>query len=315
MPSDRPENRALSSRRRVVMAGTVPLLAPALAFKQAQAQAPTQAATKAPAGGSRPVNSLDTIVADMRNRNDFPLKGYEDKTAGWYVGPGQVQLGNVPNLSNAPAYWLKHHPLRRGQVLKAILPWIVLFDGTAHASSNTRVHFRNLRLFTRSRMTKQWTQLGASPGVSGYNTPKSNLFGGTEAENKRGNSDGTVEIKPPMNRNLAWHGWWNNARLPINPDDIEAVFATVQARLTVDNPALPDDRSKSQLGVHVGTDYYVDAKTNWDIVAPGVGVSRVKRVTEHWQAFNLMTFSDVGAQDPGGGISEATFRADPPPLE
>jgi hypothetical protein len=38
-------------------------------------------------------------------------------------------------------------------------------------------------------------------------------------------------------------------------------------------------------------------------------------VKNDWQAFNLFTFSDVGEQDPGGGISEAEFRRAPPPLE
>jgi hypothetical protein len=260
-------------------------------------------------------NTLDTIVADMRSRNDFKLRGYEDKTAGWYVGPGHVQMGNVPNLSNAPAYWLKEFPSRRGQVLKAILPWIVLFDGPSHNATNTRVQYKNFRLYVKSRSTKQWTLLGHSPGVGGFNTPKPTLFGGKEAENKRTNADGSVEIKPPTNTNLAWHGWWNKGRLPIDPNDIEAVFATVQARLTVDNASAPDDRAKAQLGFHVGVDYYYDVKTNWDVVNPGAGVSRVKQVTNNWQAFNFMTFSDVGVQEPGGGISEAAFRAAPPPLE
>ncbi len=52
-----------------------------------------------------------------------------------------------------------------------------------------------------------------------------------------------------------------------------------------------------------------------DIYLPGVGVSRAKLVTKDWRSFNFMTFSDVGNQDPGGGISEAEMRNNPPPLE
>lgn len=251
----------------------------------------------------------------MRSYNDFVLRGYENRSVGWYTGPGQVQLGNIPNLSNAPAWWLAQYPSRAGQVLRAILPWIVLFDGTGNGAYNTRVHFRNFTLYIKSRSTKQWTMVGSSPGVGGFNTPKTTLFGGSEAENKRVNADGSVEIKPPSNTSLAWHGWWNAGRSTIDPYDVEAVFATVQARLTVDNPSLPDDRGSSQYGIHVGADYYYDAYTNWDVVNPGAGVSRVKRISNNWQAFNLMTFSDVGVQEPGGGISESAFRAAPPPLQ
>jgi hypothetical protein len=30
--------------------------------------------------------TVETIVADMKNMNDFPLKGYETFSSGWYVG-------------------------------------------------------------------------------------------------------------------------------------------------------------------------------------------------------------------------------------
>ena len=103
--------------------------------------------------------------------------------------------------------------------------------------------------------------------------------------------------------------------MPIDAADIDAVFVTVQARLVVDNPSLPDDRDAARLLFHVGADYYIDTNTNWTVPQPGVGVSRAKRVTNEWQAFSLATFSNVGIQEPGGGITEATFRAAPPPLE
>lgn len=250
----------------------------------------------------------------MRQTNDFVLRGYESHLAGWYVGPGQVQLGNIPNLGNAPTWWLAQYPSRANTVLRAILPWVVIYDGTNNYATNTRLHFRNFRLYIKSRSTGQWALVGSTPGISGYNTPKTTLFAGSEPEDKRTNADGSVEIKPPSNANLAWHGWWNAGRASIDPNDVAAVHATIESRLTVDNPSLPDDRSTSQLGFHVGVDYYIDPNTSWDIIVPGAGVSRVKRVTSNWQAYSFTTFSDVGVQDQGGGITEAQFRAAPPPI-
>ena len=262
------------------------------------------------------INSLDTIVNDMKLRNDLVLRGYESKTVGWYVGPGYVMMGNQARTSNMPQWFKSAYPhLINDNPLRAFLPWIVLFDGVGHAATNTRVHFRNVKAFYKSKRTGQWVSWGSSPGVSGYATPKEGLFGGSVPQDRRVNSDGSVEIKPPSDSSLAWHGWWTLGRLPIDAADIDAVFVTVQARLIVDNPSLPDDRSAARLLSQVGGDYYIDTATNWPGAQPAAGVSRAKLVTNEWQSFSMVTFSDVGIQEPGGGITQAAFRAAPPPLE
>lgn len=283
----------------------------------ATAQRAGAQATPRTAGGTPgTLNTIDTIVADMRLRNDLKLRGYEDKTVGWYVGPGYTYLGNDPRMTNSPKWFKEAFPQHiNGRYMRALLPWLVIFDGVGHASKNTRVQMRNMRAYIRSRATGQWRSLGVSPGVSGYDTPKATLLSGNVPENKRTLGDGSVEVKPPSDPKLTWHGWWNLGRVAIDPADIEAVFVTVQARLTKDDPAGPDDRSTARLVLQVGADYYYDAKWQWTVGAPAVAISRSKRITPEWQAFNMMTFSDVGEQEPGGGITEAAFRASPPPLE
>lgn len=262
------------------------------------------------------VNSLDTIVADMRLQNDLTLRGYENRTVGWYVGPGYNQMGNDPRSSNTANWFKKAYPgFINDTYMRAVLPWLVLFDGEGHAATNTRVHVRNIRAFYKSRRTGQWISYGSSPGASGYGTPKTDLFGGSLREDKRTNADGSVEIKPPADANYAWHGWWALGRVTIDPTDIAAMFVTLQARLVVDDAARPDDRSQARLLVQVGADYYPDKSTGWPGANPAVATSRVKRVKNDWQSFNMTTFSDVGVQDPGGGITESAFRAAPPPME
>jgi hypothetical protein len=285
---------------------------------------PDSSAQSAAARSGRPpppspdgkVNTLDTVVSDMRLRNDLKLRGYENRTVGWYVGPGIIQLGNDPRMTNAPRWFKEAHPTYvTDRYLRAILPWVVIFDGVGHAAINTRVHMRNLRAYYKSRSTGEWRQIGHSPGVSGFDTPKSTLLQGNVPENKRVNADGSVEVRPPIDPKLSWHGWWDRGRVRIDPTDLEALFVTVQARLVVDDPKLADDRAQARLLLQVGADYYYDPSWNWTIGAPGVGTSRSKLIRDEWQAFNLFTFSDVGEQDPGGGISEAAFRRNPPPLE
>ena len=266
------------------------------------------------ASGGATVNSLDVVVADMRLRNDFVLRGFEDRTAGWAVGPGYNQMGNVANTNNTPTWWKSSNPSLLGIPMRAILPYVVLLDGTQNSASNTRVQMRNMKLYIKSKSTGQWALFGTSPGLGGFNTPKATLFAGSEQENKRVNGDGSIEIKPPSNVNLAWHGWWNLGRVAIEPNDVDAVYVTLDARLTVDNTGIADDTNQAELGLQVGSDYYSDTGSTWSSVNPAVALSRTKRITANWQSFNMMTFSDVGVQEPGGGISEASFRNAPPPL-
>ncbi len=263
-----------------------------------------------------PINSIDTVVNDMKLKNDMVLRGYEDKTSGWYVGPGHVMIGNDPRLTNTPSWWKSYNPANvSSDYLRAMLPWVVIFDGVGNEAVNTRVQVRNFRAYYKSKANGQWVSLGSSAGVSGAVYGKSALFGATTAENNRTNGDGSSEIKPPADANYAWHGWWARNRVPIDPTDIAALFVTLQARLVVDDPKLPDDRAKARYLVQIGNDYYKDTSTTWKFIVPSAMTARSKRVTNDWQAFSATTFSDVGRQEPGGGITEAAFRADPPPLE
>ncbi|MFT4102330.1 MAG: hypothetical protein QM674_15080, partial [Burkholderiaceae bacterium] len=247
---------------------------------------------------------------------DMVLRGYEDKTSGWYVGPGHVMMGNDPRLTNTPSWWKASNAGRAsGEYLRALLPWVVIFDGVGHDAVNTRVQIRNFRAYYQSRASGKWVAVGNSPGAAGAVYGKTSLFGATTLEDRRVGADGSSEIKPPADVNYAWHGWWEKGRVPIDPTDIAALFVTLQARLVVDDPKRPDDRAGARYLVQIGADYYKDTATSWTFVVPSAMTARSKRVTSDWQAFSATTFSDVGRQEPGGGISEAAFRAAPPPLE
>src|SRR4051794_38283615 len=86
---------------------------------------------------SSTLNSIDTIVGDMRMRNDFVLKGYEKFEHGWYVGPGINNMGNDPRFSNSPTWSIFYkNKSYVGKVAKAVLPWAVILDGSDHGASN-----------------------------------------------------------------------------------------------------------------------------------------------------------------------------------
>ena len=276
----------------------------------------TDATPPPPNPKSGTVNSLDTVVDDMRLRNDFILRGYEHYQHGWYVGPGEVVMGNNPSFTNVPT-WSPYYnnPEFAGVVAKAMLPWVVVFDGVNHAAANAGVEIRNMKTYIKSRARGKWELVGGPVRSSGtyYGKPGTSLAAINETTLASYDTGSIIKIH--SNPGYHWHGWWVNGRVPINPGDIEAIFVTLQGRLVVADGSKADDRSRAQLGIQVGADYYVDTNYVYSAYAPAIGISRTKKLTNEWQAFSFTTLNDVGSQQPGGGISEAKFRAAPPPLD
>ncbi len=282
------------------------------------ASAPAPVATApapAPAGGT--INSLDTIVNDMRLKNDLALAGIPTNY-GWATGPGYVVMGQDPRGTNTPSWWqVNNSYYKSGAYWNAILPWFVVFDGVGNGASNTRVQLRNLKLYIKSKSSGAWKLTSSHTGVGGELYPKSLQGSNVSSPNLRTESDGSTAVLPPSG-NLVFHGWGGFSN--ITGSDVGGVFITMQARLVQDNPSGADDRSKAKYLVHVGGDYYPDQSTRVSDMAPayyfpGIGMSRAKLVGNDWQAFNFSTI-DVGVEDPGGGVmTEGQFRAAPPPLE
>jgi hypothetical protein len=263
------------------------------------------------------VNSVDTIVNDMKLKNDLVLAGVPS-ARGYAAGPGFVVMGNDPRGSRTPAWWNPaNRQLKGGTYWTQIVPWMAIFDGVGNLATNTRVELRNMKAYYKSRSSGQWSLLSRGT-VEGENYPKglNAVVAGRPDIMAVGN--GVVSVRPP-NGDLHFHGWCCGRRLP-DPADIAAIHVTLQARLTVHDPSRTDDRSAARYLVQVGGDYYPDASLNLRAFAPdqwnpGIGLSRSKLVGNAWQSYNFTTI-DVGVQDPGGAaISEAELRRAPPPLD
>jgi hypothetical protein len=253
----------------------------------------------------------------MKLMNDAPLAGIPSNY-GWSRGPGYVFMGNTPRGTNTPSWWkVENAKYKSGTWWKAVLPWVVVFDGINNKARNTRVQVRDLKIYQKSRKSGTWKMLNHSPGVEGENYPKSLQGESVSPADIRREADGSTSIRPPGGQTV-FHGWGSDFS-DIDGPDVAAIFVTLRARLVRDDPAGGDDRAAAQYLVHVGGDYYPDRATRVSDLGPayyfpGIGVSRSKLVTPEWQSFNFATI-DVGVQDPGGSLSEAEFRSAPPPLE
>ena len=290
-----------------------PVATPAPAAKPAPTPAPAPVAAAPAAKGT--VNSVQEIINDMKLYNEGELRGV-DKGMGWATGPGFVVMGNNPRGTNTPSYWKPANTqFKSNATWNAVIPWLVVFDGTGNAASNTRVQLRNIKLYMKRKSTGRWEVI-QNMAVSGEDYPKSLQGSNTVKANIRYEADGTRSLKPNGNDRV-FHGWGS----PIKFDawDVKALLTTVQARLVLDNPNGTDDRSRAKYLIHVGADYYPEVTTRVGATAPayyfpGVGVSRAKYVRNDWRAFNFSTI-DAGRPEPGGSISTSELISNPPPLE
>ena len=290
-----------------------PVATPAPAAKPAPTSAPAPVAAAPAAKGT--VNSVQEIINDMKLYNEGELRGV-DRGMGWATGPGFVVMGNNPRGTNTPSYWQPANTqFKSNATWNAVIPWLVVFDGTGNAASNTRVQLRNIKLYMKRKSTGHWEVI-QNMAVSGEDYPKSLQGSNTVKANIRYEADGTRSLKPNGNDRV-FHGWGS----PIKFDawDVKALLTTVQARLVLDNPNGTDDRSRAKYLIHVGADYYPEVTTRVGATAPayyfpGVGVSRAKYVRNDWRAFNFSTI-DAGRPEPGGSISTSELISNPPPLE
>ncbi|MDO4905711.1 MAG: hypothetical protein Q4A16_09220 [Lautropia sp.] len=267
------------------------------------------------ASSSRTINSVQTIIDDMRLANDSKLAGV-NQSYGWAKGPGHVVMGNNPRGSNTPSYWSPYNTAYKSDAYwKAVIPWVVVFDGEGNQATNTRVQMRNLKLYIKRKSTNKWDKL-VDERVSGANYPKSLQGDNVTTPDLRYETDGTRSVLPSGGNNL-FHGWGNIANL--DGWDVQAVFVTMQARLVVNDTSKPDDRSKARYLIHIGGDYYPETWTRVSHLAPsyyfpGIGLSRAKFVTNEWQSYNFANL-DIAVQEPGGSITTQELRSNPPPLE
>jgi len=238
-----------------------------------------------PPPASPTINTIDTLIGDMTLAHE----GTPIAFAGWGTlsGPG-LDFGNNP-----PIEW------------SYALPWGVIFVAReGSAATNTRVQVRNMRFYVFSKSTRTWRSLGSSATVDGsmYNE---DFRQGNDVlpAAVRTEASGGLSVKPVWP--YAYH-FWCCGRQPFDRSDLGGIYATFQARLVVDDPARPDDRSSARFLGYTGLDYWRDQTSGW---APGqpnngeAGHGRMKYVTNEWRAFNLTT------------VDATTLRASPPPLE
>lgn len=189
------------------------------------------------------------------------------------------------------------------QGFKAMTAWGQLYeDSTGNPATNSRVQIKNIKAYMLSKRDDQWHLLQSSRKVEGAAYREDFAGDVNKPADIRHEKDRSVSVKTGQGYNF--HFWPINHRVPINREDIAAIFTTVQARLIIDNPQKPDDRSKARYLLGMGGDYWLSMTAKWDnwTTNGGIGVGKLKYVTNEWQTFNMIT------------LSPAKIRQNPPPI-
>ncbi|MEB3178562.1 MAG: hypothetical protein VKL59_05910 [Nostocaceae cyanobacterium] len=220
----------------------------------------------------RTINSLSTIINDMKPPHQGIPHGVP-RSYGWADGP-RIAMGNNPDGYKAMTAW--------GQLYE---------DAQGNFATNTRVEIRNIKAYMLSKRDGQWHLVQSSRRVEGGAFREDFRDNITKPADIRYEPDGNISVKAGKGYNF--HFWPVTNRAIINPDEVEAIFTTVEARLIVDNPQQWDDCSQARYLLSMGGDYWLNSAAQWDYWQTNgdIAIGKFKYVTTKWQAFNMTTLS------------------------
>lgn len=273
---------------------------------------------------AKTINSVQTIVDDMGLSNDAPLLGIPDFQWAVNVNPGQLSMGADPRGCIAHAWWQNATAVRPEykdcDYWTGYVQWFVVFEGVGNNANNVRVESRNPQSWYLSKSTGQWKLMGEAAGTGWFNATKTNVMWVPGQLDIYTGEGGSTVMKVDRNHPYSYHGIWPQNKIDISAyvHDIAAVYTTVQARLVVDNPNLPDDRNQAIWLFQSGADYYpYPGASASDSLPPGVGLSRSKKITSEWQSFNFATLNNARRDysGPVEPLSTAQLFQNPPPLQ
>ena len=262
--------------------------------------APTTTAppTTAPPTTAPPVsagiNSLNRILYSMSGPHEGAPHGV----------PSYWSWGQVPSLQGAtpPAG------------MSAITGWGQIYSDASNTQpANVRVELRNMETYVWSKSGRAWIRVQGTTPIDGAHYVENFAGNASIPTDLRAELDGgtSTGMMPGFN----FHFWPRSGRGSLsNPADVGAVYTTVQARLILDNPNGPDNRSQARYLANTGADWwrtptatFGDGTNN-----PGVGQSRFTYLSSNWTAVNFYTGGPIASAP--GSWTEAQLGANPPPV-
>ena len=275
------------------------------------------------APGQAPVLTAQTVIDDMGGPNDAPLLGVRPHR--WAVDPvpAQIAMGTDTRGCKAPAWWLQsgaNQAYKDCEPWTAFVQWFVVFEGEGNSADNVRVQVRQPRAWYLHKTDEQWKPLSTTDTTSWFLATKDDITWVDQPMDIQRSGRQDLAFLVERQAAFSYHGLAGSGPVDISQavPHIKAIFTTVQARLVVDDPSRPDDIEQAVWLLQSGADYYPDTAAHAaQVLPPGVGLSRSKRLTRQWQSFSFATLANA-RQDytgPARALSPEAFSANPPPFE
>lgn len=184
--------------------------------------------------------------------------------------------------------------------------WLQVYEAEGNTATNTRVQFRNLKIYMLSESTRKWTLLksDAAPYTDTWKYP----FDFAADKGTRVESSGGLSFKAKYPQFAHGYGSQNT----IVPQDVRAVFVSMETRLILENASGTDDRGSARYLVNVGADYWPNAQavnTTWSY-APGVGQGRFILATPDWRKATMIV-----PNGRFGSNMQEMIKTYPPPMD
>lgn len=208
--------------------------------------------------------------------------------------------------------WVRNGAIPRG--FRAFTVWGLLGEAAgAKVVSNVRVHLRGLRAYILGKTSGQW-QLAQADLETRVAVLREKSIAEAEVAplaEVRAEADGGVSVAVGDGCSLVVSP--GSVRAPMDPKDVQAVLAIMEARLVLDDPQGLDQRDQASYLLGLAGDYWLDIPVG--LSSPStrglIGGGRFKHVSSEWRTFAFMTLEDGNPH----ALSEAQLRANPPPLE
>jgi hypothetical protein len=237
---------------------------------------------------STALNTVQTIIDDMTLPHEAKLSGVPE-SYDWSSGPR-------PGMWNTPVD-------KNGVLFYALTAWGQVYEADGgNPAWNSRVQLRNMQAWVLSKRTNTWSVVQSQMIVEGGAFREDFQGNASKAADIRKESTG-ISVTAGDGHNF--HFWPKGGRAAIDPNDIKGVYITVKARLILNDPNGPDDRSQARYLLGVGADYWLNQTIGWQAnpwVNGDVAIARHKFVKPYWESFNMST------------LSADELRRNPPPL-
>ena len=216
-------------------------------------------------------NSVSIVINDMQNSHEGIPHGVPT-SYDWQSSP-VIHHALPPEGFNAITNWGQFYEEKHG-----------------NPSTNTRVQIRNLKTYYLSISSGNWEQLQAEcPYIDGKWFPENFQGSPIQSDNQDEEEGISATAGYGESEGYCYH-FWKRDRAEIIKGDIAGIFTTLEARLIVANPDLPDDRKEARYVINVGADYWTSL-TYGTCQGGDVGMGRFKYVRTGWRSYNFITLN------------------------